>query len=259
MKLHNILAIMRNDARVISRVKFRMLEISYFPITTLLIWGLFALYSRQYAAEAGLIVLVVNMFWSFSQLAQQQANMLMMEDLWTASVRHVFIAGVTEFEYVIAKILTSTTAAVAVTSVMICLAQAFGAPLFANISSVAALVGIALLGSVSMAVIITGCVFLLGREYGFLTWSSLHLFVFLSAPFYSPSIFPAAIRWITEIMPFTYVFQGARAIATGSAVPEGLLTHALLVVLAYFAFAWPFYWLAFRMSRRTGRLARLAS
>lgn len=259
MKLNNILAVMRNDARVIRAVKFRMLEISYFPLTTLLMWGMFALYSRQYAMEAGLIVLVVNMFWSFSQLAQQQANMLVMEDLWTMSVRHVFIAGVSEFEYILAKVLTSSTIAVTVTAVMILMANAFGAPLLAQLPTVIALAGIALLGSVALAVLITGAVFLFGREYSFLAWSSLHLFVFLSAPFFSPTVFPWWIRWVTEIMPFTYVFQGARAIATFTPLPQGLLTHALTIAVCYFVLAWPFYWNAFRIARKTGRLARISS
>lgn len=259
MKLNNILAVVRNDTRVIRRVRWRMLEITYFPITTLLIWGMFALHSRQYALEAGLIVLVVNMFWSMCQLAQQQANMLMMEDLWTLSIRHIFIAGVTEFEYIVAKLVSSTTIAVTVMSVMLVLAQAFGAPLFANLSTVLALVGIALLGSLAMAVIIAGCVFMFGREYSFLSWSFLHLFIFFSAPFFSPTLFPSWLRWITEIMPFTYVFESARVIATGGVPAEGALVHALIIAAAYFVFAWPFYWLAFRMARRTGRLARIAT
>jgi len=259
MKLHHITSIMKNDLRVLKKVKLRMLEITYFPLTTLVMWGLFALQSKQYAFQAGLIVLVVNLFWSFTQLAQQEANMFMMEDLWTLNIRHYFIAGITEFEYIIAKLTMSTLVATMVAVVLVTVAQWFGAPLFQNLPHVIGLAGIALLGSLALALFIAGSVLMLGREYAFLCWSSLSLFIFLSAPFYSPSILPAAVRWITEIMPFTYVFEGARAIATSTAIPQGMLLHAALIAGAYFVLAWPYYWWAFNRARKSGMLARIAS
>lgn len=257
MNLNNILAIMWNDFKVVRRVKWRLIEITYFPITTILIWGLFAIYSRQYATEAGLIVLIVNLFWSFSELAQQQANILIMEDLWTLSIKHILVSGISVFEYIIAKILTSAIVAVAITTVLLIIANAFGAPLLNNLGYVISLAGIALLGSISLAIIVAGTVILAGREYGFLSWSSLHLFVFLSAPFFPAGVFPSSIRWITEIMPFTYVFQGARALATQAIMPSGLLSHAFIVALAYFVLSWPFYAWAVRRAKKTGTLARM--
>jgi ABC-type polysaccharide/polyol phosphate export permease len=258
MRLNNVIAVVQNDARVIRRVKWRLLEITYFPITSILIWGLFAYYSRQYAVEAGLIVLVVNMFWSFCQLAQQQANILIMEDLWSLSIKHVLVSGVSEFEYLLAKLITSTTAAITVSTILLLIANAFGAPLIANLKIVAITAGIALLGSLSLAIAIAGTVMVMGREYGFLSWSMLQLFIFFSAPFYSPSVLPGALRWITSIMPFTRVFEAARAIATHAAVPSALLWHAFLITATYFVLAWPYYYYCFRKTRKSGMLARIA-
>lgn len=258
MRLNNIAAVVKNDVQVIRSVKLRLLEITYFPLATVLIWGLFSLYSRQYAPQAGLIVLIANLFWTFSQLAQQQANILIMEDLWTLSIKHVFVAGVTEVEYILAKLFTSTVIAVTVTAVLIVIANAFGAPMFANLPTVAFLAGTALLGSLALAVMIAGTVMMLGREYAFLSWSSLHFFILFSGPFYSTTVFPSGIRWISELMPFTSVFEGARALATGAPVTSALLTHALIVALAYFVLAWPYYAWAFWRARKTGTLAKVA-
>jgi ABC-type polysaccharide/polyol phosphate export permease len=258
MKLNNVLAVVQNDARVIKRVKWRLLEITYFPLTSILIWGLFALYSKQFALEAGLIVLIVNMFWSFCQLAQQRANILIMEDLWSLSIKHVLVSGVSEFEYIMAKLITSTSAAIIVGTLLMFVANAFGAPLLANIKMVATVAGIALLGSLALAIAIAGSVMMMGREYGFLSWSMLQLFIFFSAPFYSPDIFPAAIRWITSIMPFTRIFEAARAIATGTPIPSALLWSAFFVTATYFALAWPYYYFCFKRTRKSGMLARIA-
>jgi len=258
MKLNNILAVISNDAKIIRRVKWRILEVTYFPLTSILIWGLFALKSKQYAAEAGLIVLVVNLFWSFSQLAQQQANILVMEDLWSLSIKHILVSGVSEFEYLLAKLATSTSIAIIIGSLLMLVANAFGAPLLANFKTVITLAGIALLGSLSLAIVIAGTIMWMGREYGFLSWSMLQLFIFFSAPFFSPDLFPSAIRWITEIMPFTYVFEAARAIATHTAIPSANLTHAFFITATYFVLAWPYYAWSVRKAKKSGMLARIA-
>lgn len=203
-------------------------------------------------------MLVVNLFWSFCHLAQQQANILIMEDLWSLSIKHVLVSGVSEFEYILAKLITSTSAAIIVGTLLVLVANAFGAPLLANINTVVLVAGIALLGSLALAIAIAGSVMMMGREYGFLSWSMLQLFIFFSAPFYSPSIFPPAIRWITEIMPFTRVFEAARAIATHTPVSSSLLWHAFLITATYFVLAWPYYCFCFKRTRKSGMLARIA-
>lgn len=258
MKLNNIFAVVCNDFLVIRRVKYRLLELLYFPLSSVLIWGLFALYSRKLAVEAGLIVLVINVFWSFAHLAQQQANILMMEDVWSSSFRQVLVSGVSELEYTIAKLIVSSTAAIPITGLLIIVANAFGAPFFANFKIVLMMAGIGLLGSLALAVFVTGLIMAFGREYGFLSWSLLQLFIFFSAPFYPPAIFPAAIRWITYLMPFTRLFEAGRAIATNTPVSREIIMSAFIVAAAYFILAWPFLLWAFKYARKTGVLARIA-
>ncbi|MBI4738538.1 ABC transporter permease [Candidatus Woesearchaeota archaeon] len=258
MKLNNILAVVRNDLRIIRRVKWRTLEITYFPLTTILIWGLFALHSKQYAFEAGLIVLIVNLFWSFCHIAQQQANILLMEDLWSLSIKHVFIAGVSEFEYLIAKLVTSTSAAIVIGTLLLFVANAFGAPLFANLQTVLVLAGIALLGSIALAIFVAGTIMISGREYGFLSWSAMQLFVFLSAPFFSPRLFPAFLQWASAVMPFTNVFEIARALATRAPIQSAVFLKAFVIVVVYLLASLPYYAWACKRARKTGVLARMA-
>jgi ABC-type polysaccharide/polyol phosphate export permease len=97
---------------------------------------------------------------------------------------------------------------------------------------------------------------MLGKDYGFLAWSSMHFFIFLSAPFFSHNLFPIGIRHLSEIMPFTYVFEAARALAVGA--PVTTLSYAFLISAAYVIIAWPCYFLAFKRSRKTGVLARIS-
>ncbi|RJQ21854.1 hypothetical protein C4580_01680 [Candidatus Woesearchaeota archaeon] len=259
MRARNILAVMWNDLKILRRNQYRLIDILYFPIITALIWGLYATYTKTFALEAGLVVLISNLYWSYSLLCQQQSNYLVMEDLWSNSLRQVLVAGITEFEYLIAKLATTTIGATAVGTALLLIAQHFGAPLFANLHVTLLLALAAFLGSMALGIIVTGIVIAAGKEYQFLAWSTLELFVFFSAPFYPADLLPSFIRWISDVMPFTSLFEGARLLATGGSVPPALIGAALIASGAYFILAWPFYAWCFKRARRSGQLARIAT
>jgi len=257
MKIENIKAIIWNDLCVLKRVKWRLIELIYFPLSMILIWGMFALYNKNTAPEAGMIVLMVNLFWIFSMLVQQQGNILMMEDLWSSNIRNLLTAGITEFEYLTAKLTMSTILATIVGTGVLFIANAFGAPLLANLTLVLKLAGIALIGSIAIAIMIAGTVIRVGKEYAFLSWTVLEALIFLSAPFYSREIFPTAIRWITEIMPFTYLFQTAR---TMTGTPDtSMMMYALIVVIVYLLISIPYFKWSYNRARKTGMLARIST
>jgi len=259
MRLGNITAVMQNDARILKNSKWHAIEMFYFPVFNTLIWGFFSTYSKQYSAQAGLIVLIVNMFWTFTHLAQQEANMLVMEDLWSLSIKHVFTSGVTPFEYLFAKLASSAFIAIIVTSLLIFIANAFGAPLYLHLAQVIAISGVALIGSLALATLVSGTVLMLGKEYAFLSWSTLELFVFFSAPFYDPSILPKILQVITTIMPFTAVFAAARALATNTPLTKNILLSGLYTALAYFALTLIYYHFCIKHARKSGKLARISS
>jgi len=62
------------------RSKWKVVEFFYFPITTIVIWGLFAMYTKGFAVETGLMVLGINIFWSYSFISQSTINLQMCED-----------------------------------------------------------------------------------------------------------------------------------------------------------------------------------
>ena len=99
-------ALVYRDLLLHTRMKWRIAEILYFPITTIIIWGLFALYSKTIAIEAGMVVLSVNVFWQFAYLAQSTANMSIMDDTWSGSFRQLMLSGITEVEYISARLIS---------------------------------------------------------------------------------------------------------------------------------------------------------
>ncbi|HIG98597.1 TPA: ABC transporter permease [Candidatus Woesearchaeota archaeon] len=255
MNVGRILALVYRDLLIIRRSKWRLVEIFYFPLTTMLMWGFYASYSASFAFEAGLLVLVISLFWNFAYVAQSTVNMQMMEDVWFGSLKQLFLSGVSEVEYVAARIFTATVVSAPVLALMAAVAFFSGWDFLSELPLVAAISALTLLTSLAMAVLITGMIVVLGRGYGFLSWTALQAFVLLSAPFFPREVFPGFLQPVSAVMPYTYIFEAARNLALGS--PVGLWKPTL-VAAAYFVFVWPVYIFCFRLARKNGNLVKLA-
>ena len=206
VRKQKIKALMYRDFRIFARSKWRFFQFFYFPITTVIIWGLFALFTRDFSPETGLMVLAVNVFWSFSYLAQSTGNMNINEDHWSGSFRQVMSSGFTEFEYVFARIVSATSISIVIMILMLLTALGFGLTiLFTQAGITLLLTVISLLGSISLTIIVAALILIFGREYAFLAWTILQLFILLSAPLYPIAILPEALKYIAFVMPFTNV------------------------------------------------------
>lgn len=254
MEFNRIRALVFRDLLVIRRSKWRIVEIFYFPITTIIIWGLFALYSKSLQLEVGLFVLMVNVFWNFALIGQSTVNMQMMEDSWSGSLKQLFLSGISGVEYIVARMITSGIVSVIVLVLLLSISSLFIGSFPQPISAVAIISGLTLITSLSMAVLISSLILILGRGYGFLAWTALQAFVLLSAPFFPKEIFPGLLRYVSEVMPYTHIFEAARNLSAGNPIFFG---KAIIVAAVYSVVVWPIYIYFFRLAKKNGKLVRL--
>lgn len=170
MRWYKIIALMYADLLLVKNSKWRIMEYLYFPITTIIIYGLFAVFMKSYAIEAGLVVFIVNIMWAFAQLAQMHVNMTMNEDSWSGSLKQIIVTGVGDFEYIAARIFSSIIVSIAVLVLIIGISvTAFD--LFIIIQQwqfFAVLFTATLIASIGLSVFVAGAMIALGREYNFL-------------------------------------------------------------------------------------------
>lgn len=258
MRAHKLLALMYRDTRIFMRSKWRFVQFFYFPITTVIIWGLFAIFAQTFSPEAGLMVLAVNVFWSFSYLAQSTTNMQINEDHWSGSFRQVMSSGFGTFEYIVARVATSTVIAVFVMILMLLTAVLFGLEMFLFQPDIVIILSVmSLIGSIALSFFVAGLLLLFGREYSFLAWTILQLFILLSAPLYPIDILPEALKYIAFAMPYTNVFIGVREFISVGALSSGVLFWGFSIALIYLVFSIPFYRYAFNVAKKNGMLARM--
>lgn len=257
MRWYKVAALIFRDFLIFVRSKWRLVEFFYFPVTTVIIWGLFALYAREFAVEAGLMILMINVFWSFSYICQSTVNLQMNEDIWSGSLKQVLASGISEFEYILARIISSTLISLIIMAIMLGIANYFGFSVGEKINTLLFLTGITLVGSVALSVIIAAFIIFLGRDYAFLAWTILQLFILLSAPLFPVNILPPLLQFIALVMPFTKLFMAIRELINTGSASAPVLLEALGVVLIYLIFSFPLYLLAFRRAKKTGRLVKM--
>lgn len=252
MNTNRILAMIYRDYLIITRAKWRWAEVVYFPVTTVVIWGFFALYSKNIALQLGIILLANTVFWNFAYLAQSTVNMQMMEDSWSGSLKHILLSGITEAEYIISRLISAAFVSAFVFMLMLATSYFFGFQFLLYWKEIIILSILTLIVSLSLGVLISGMLILLSRAYGFLSWTALQAIVLLSAPFFPKELFPPVIREISIIMPFTGIFEATRNLGSN---PN--LMWPILVTIGYAIIVWPFYFYAFRKARKNGNLARM--
>jgi ABC-type transport system involved in cytochrome c biogenesis permease component len=260
MKWHKVYALFLHDLIIYRRVAGRLAEFFYFPVTNILIFGLLARQLEGRDAAAGLLVLLVQVLWNFAYLAQSTVNMQTMEDIWSGSLRQVLLTGITEWELMAARCASSTLSSLLVLGVMVLLCRVFveDSVLLANAWPVAGLSVLTLMSALGLAVWVGGCIVMLGRSYGFLSWTIIQGFILFSLPFVPPGGPPTWLTAISIPMPFSAVFQACRDLsAPGGRVETTTWAWAILTALAYPALGLPFYGWAFARGRRNGVLAGL--
>jgi ABC-2 type transport system permease protein len=260
MRFYKIYAMIYRDFLLYKRIRWKIFQFLYFPIVTTLVWGLFSVFARDFALEAGLIVLAVNILWSFASLNQTNINVNMMSDTWTGSFKQIILSGISEYEYIGSRIISSSIVSIVVASMLMWMSYSFFglAVIYEKLYEVSILILLTLLSSIGLSVLIASMIIIMGRNYDFLSWTASQMFFFLSAPFYPVEIFPEIIQSISHIMPFTYIFIGMRSLATSGTIEPAVLTAAFVVSAVYFLLSLPVYKIIFNRARKTGQIVNFS-
>ncbi|MEM7821451.1 MAG: hypothetical protein QXX38_01390 [Candidatus Aenigmatarchaeota archaeon] len=256
MNISRIVTLVRRDYLMFIKSKWRWMEFFYFPITSLIMWGIFTLWTREFASVAGRVALVVNVFWSYAYVVQSTINLSINEDAWHGEIHHLFITGIGKWEYLFARIVFGVLVSFANLIIMILIMHF----LFLNISSIVFPIILFCIStafiSVALAILITGLIFMLGRDFTWLAWSALQFFILLSFPLAPLEIFPYNIQTIAKVMPYGNLFQSIRNLVMYKPWVE-YLRSSVLLGFVYLVISLFLYDFGFDFSRKTGKFAKM--
>jgi ABC-2 type transport system permease protein len=247
-----------------TRHPIRFVELIFWPLVDLLVWGFLTVYLRnQGAGEFPVTIsflIGAMILWDVLFRSQQGVAISFLEDVWTRNLLNVFVAPVRTAEYVVATcmvgilrvlftlVILTVVAAVAYGFKITDLGMAL-VPFLANL-----MIFGWFLGMVSTALIMRW-----GQAAESLAWAVPFFIQPLAAVFYPVSVLPVWLQPVAKILPCTPVFEGMRAVLSGQSIPWGHLQAALVLNLVWGFLAALFFAANLRYVRKTGLLVKVAT
>lgn len=241
----------------------RTLELFFWPVMELMVWGFVTVYIRSIAdtSLANIIVFLISalIFWDLLYRSQQGVTISIIEDIWTQNIVNILISPLKIWEWLLSTFLYGMVKTIIIMGILTLLAAGF---YHFNLIDALGFYLIPLAGNLlffgwTLGVATSGLLIRWGHAVEALIWGIPFLIQPLSAIFYPLSVLPPWLQIISKCLPSTYVFEGMRAVVkTGQMQNEYFLIalglNILYFILASFFFAW-----MHRLSRKSGRLGRL--
>ncbi|MSP30399.1 MAG: ABC transporter permease, partial [Acetobacteraceae bacterium] len=194
----------------------RLLELAYWPVLQMCIWGFTAdfLATRMGGAEiAGGLLLGGVLLWEVALRSQMGVAISFLEELWSRNLGHVFVSPLRSWELVAALIGMSVIRLCVGVLPAILLAWAFYA---FNLFAIGPLVILFFANLMIMgwwvALAVVSLILRHGAGAEALAWSVLFGLTPFSAVFYPVAILPVWVQPIALALPSAHVFEGMRQV-----------------------------------------------
>lgn len=261
MKWNRIYALVLKYAFVCSRNAFRAMDVCFWPVMDLLVWGFVTLYLLKVSgAVPTMITFLVGavILWNVFYRAQQVVCLSFMEDLWSRNLLNIFTSPVKVSEFITAAYILGLAQAVIVMlilSVMAAFMYQF------NIATIGMdlpmlFVNLMLMGW-AMGLVATAMIIRFGPQAEVLAWAVPFLVQPLCAVFYPVTVLPLWMQPLARCVPASYVFEGMRASLSGS--HEVVFDYAIIAFalnVLYLAAAGLLFKCMFEQARVKGLLAK---
>ena len=244
------------------RAPARVLDLFFWPVMELFLWGFFTVYLHQNRLDGSgrwaTILITALLFWDILFRSQQSVSLAFMEELWTRNVMNILLSPLRSWEWVVGCCVYGAIKTLIIMLVMSLLAVGlyhYAPGALCNVF-VPLILNLFLMGW-SMGLFTTGLLLRWGHSAEALVWGVPFLVQPFSAIFYPLSVYPAWLKPFCLLLPSTHVMEGLRAVAETEIFPWSHFWAALgLNVLMLFAGA-AFYVHMIERGRTNGQIVRM--
>ena len=241
----------------------RLLPMIAWVAVDIVLWGFLTRYLNSVShAEFNFVPALLGavLLWDFLTRVMQGVTMAFFEDVWSRNFLNLFASPIRISEYLAGLVLTAAATSLVGLVVMLALAElAFGLSFWSFGLALAPFLVVLFVTGIALGVLATALVLRLGPASEWLIWPIPTLVSPFAGVFYPVSVLPAWMRWISAVLPPSYVFEGMRTIVQGGPTPWGQLTIGGLLSIAYLAGAcWTFLRI-YAYVIRSGLIARYSA
>ncbi len=237
----------------------RLLELCYWPVLQMCIWGFTARFLAARmgspAVMAGATLLGGVLLWEVTLRSQMGMSISFLEEMWSRNLGHVFVSPLRPFEMIAALMGMSVIRLLVGVLPAILLAWAFYAFNLFSLGPVLILffINLMIMGW-AVALGVVSLVLRHGAGAEPLAWGVLFGLAPFSAVFYPVSVLPWFIQPVALALPATHVFEGMRAALLQGVIRWDHLAAAFGLNIFWIAAAALLFARQFRAARTTGAL-----
>lgn len=255
-----VTAIVQRQAYLYKRTFHRWLDLFYWPIVDLVLFGFIARYIERTpgAVPRGVSFFVgAVILWDLLFRSQQAVSVGFLEDVWSRNVLNVFASPIRPWEYIAGTIAAGALRITIGTSFAVLIGWvAFGFNLFTiGLALVPLVIGLAAMGW-AIGIVATAVILRFGEGAETLAWALAFAFQPISAVFYPVSVLPGPLQPVARVVPASHAFDGLRQIVRGGPFPGRQLAVTFVLDVIYLALAWLIFARMLRTVKRRGLLSR---
>lgn len=244
-----------------SRSPARVMELFFWPVMELLVWGYFQLYLTDQGNSLPpffQFLIGALIFWDFLYRCQMGVSIAVLEDIWSRNFINLFVSPLTVNELLGTTFIVCIFKACVPTVVLSLLAYAlYGF----NVLQLGPIVffgyTLLLMFGFALGVFTTALILRFGHAAEALAWGVPFLVQPLSAVFYPVSVLPFFLRWPSHFLPASYVFEGIRHYIQTGSYPVGAFATAFVLNLLWLALMISFFHWTFHAIRVRGLLGKV--
>ncbi|WP_088348332.1 MULTISPECIES: ABC transporter permease [Rhodomicrobium] len=259
--LRRIAAMVRRYAFLILGSVPRMVELMYWPLVQMLVWGFLQMHlaatTSLFANAAGLLIGSV-LLWDILLRGQFGFSLSFLEEMWSRNLVNILMSPLRPNEYIAALMVISLIRLAISMVPVVLLAYLFfdfnllglGLPLagfFANLVICGWTIGL----------VANGVIIRYGMGAESFTWVAVFFLLPLCCVYYPLSTLPPWLQPLAAALPPTHVFEGLRALVMhGEFHPEQMI-RAFALNVVYFSGAYILFHYCLRLARIKGTLMQI--
>jgi ABC-2 type transport system permease protein len=224
-----------------SRNNFRVMDIFFWPVMDLLLWGFVTVYMLKVSNAVPTFItffIAAIILWNVLYRAQQVVSVSFLDDVWSRNLLNIFAAPIRATEYVGASYVMGLIQSTVVLFILGILAYFVHS---LNILTLGLHLGLLFANLIlmgwSIGLMTTGCILRWGPPAEALAWAIPGVIQPLSAVFYPISVLPLWLQPFAVCFPASHVFEGMREILAGHSLSSEHLLCAFLLNVLYMGLA----------------------
>jgi ABC-2 type transport system permease protein len=236
----------------------RLLELIYWPMVQLVMWGFLQLYIGQnagYFARAGGTFIGAVLLWDILFRGQLGFSISFLEEMWSRNLANLMMSPLRPIEFVIAMMLMSIIRLlIGMVPVTLLAIGFFGFNLYELGFALVAFFFNLIITGWAVGIFVSGIVMRNGLGAENLAWTIMFLLMPLTCVYYPVAVLPHWLQVVAWSLPPTYVFEGMRALLIDHVFRADLMLEALAMNAVVFAAGAASFMLLLGSARRNGSL-----